>query len=83
MVEHSPLPWRRMKDDNYAWIIDSENYLVVRTDNHANRDLIMRAVNAHADFVDVCKAILAESSPSWSLYEPLRAALAKAGESCD
>lgn len=89
MSKHSPLPWREHPQIPYGWIVDSNNERVANWVGPADLDLIVRAVNSHADLVAACKAALDRHSyqgtgEPWSdFFDQARAALAKAGETCD
>ena len=75
---HTPLPWGRSKAQWFTIVYPSESQNArcvvahVHSDNvgnvpiavaEANRDLIIRAVNSHADLLAAAKAALAATMP--------------------
>jgi hypothetical protein len=64
MPTHSPLPWRTPQD-NWSNILDADGDAVTMLyfqsgDYHKNRELIVRAVNAHESLVRACQLSLAK-----------------------
>ena len=79
-TNHAPLPWRVEKAPSSRWVEIYSTEIgcsldVAQADGKANADLIVRAVNAHADLVDALTEALddwqdqhgGEPMPPWAI----------------
>ncbi len=85
---HSPLPWKvePAKGTLCAWLIATEDKVVAfvaqilasNSEEDANAQLIIRAVNNHESLLSACKLALDDESTSSAVRIALEAAIQKA-----
>jgi hypothetical protein len=79
MDEHSPLPWRRGHYAGTAGIDDANGSSVADAVDDADAELILRAVNAHAELLAACRHVIeCEEHREEIDYRFVREAYAKA-----
>lgn len=96
-MEHTATPWRiKQQPKKSIWITSDDGFHIAEVNKYAethgdkkdlrNAELIVRAVNSHADLLAACEWMMKELCEAWdeteekAIPEKYRAALAKAKE---
>jgi hypothetical protein len=59
MSEYTELPWRMRKSgiSKCGLIYSQDDVLIAKVETHEDADMIVRAVNSHAELLAACKAM--------------------------